>query len=301
MNKYPIYIISKGRAYKPLTANFFKRDGVKFKIVIEPQEFEDYKKSVGEEFIQVLPFSNLGMGSMSARNWCWEDAKKNGYKRHWVFDDNINLIRRLHKGKRIPCNALTAIEQIEEFTDRYENIGISGFNYQMFVTNTTSKPYYLNVHVYSALLIKTDMPFRWRMRYNEDVDLCLQVLNNQLCTVLFNAFMVDKVSTTAKMKGGNQTELYCNNAFDKKLLKTRSLEEIWPQYVKIVYKFGRPHHSISWTKYFKHQLIRRKDLDWNEIKNKKVIINLKAIKKIKSNNLKEFYSEYNSRDVLTKK
>lgn len=289
MSKYPIYIVSKGRWDNSLTARFFKRDGIKFKVVVEPQEAEKYKKTIGEEYIEVLPFSNLGMGSTPARNYCWELAKKNGYARHWVFDDNINLMRRLHKGKRIPCNALKAIELVEEFTDRYENIGISGFNYQMFVPNTTQKPYYLNVHVYSALLIKTDLPFRWRLRYNEDVDLCLQVLTNKLCTVLFNALMVDKVSTTAKMKGGNQTDLYKNNSFDKKLMKSRSLEEIWPQYVNVVYKFGRPHHSVSWKKYFKHKLKRRKDINWDEIrqKNKKFI--LKQTKTIKSKALKTFF------------
>ena len=35
--KYPIYIISKGRADIGLTANFMLKDKIDFKLVIEPQ------------------------------------------------------------------------------------------------------------------------------------------------------------------------------------------------------------------------------------------------------------------------
>ena len=68
--------------------------------------------------------------------------------------------------------------------------------------------------------------------------------------------MIKKISTVAKLKGGNQTELYKGNAHEKKVLKARSLEEVWPQYVKTVIRFGRPHHQVSWTKLFKQPLIK---------------------------------------------
>jgi hypothetical protein len=262
--KYPVYIVSKGRHETNLTAKFFLVDGVDFTLVVEPQEYELYKRALPTSKIVALPFQDLGLGSYPARNWCWEDAKVKGYKRHWVFDDNIRSIRRLYKGKRVHCNANQAIRCIEDFTDRYENIGISGFNYYFFVTNYTKKPFVLNTHVYSAMLMNTEMPYRWRMKYNEDVDLCLQVLKNGLCTVLFSAFMVQKESTTCKNKGGNQTELYMGNSHEKKVLKARSLQEVWgKKYVEVKMRFNRPHHYVDWKKHFKHPLIRRKDIDWN--------------------------------------
>ena len=271
MSKYPVYIVSKGRWENPITAKCFLEDGVDFKIAVEPQEYDLYAQTIPKNNIYKLSFSNLGLGSYPARNACWEHSKQLGHNRHCLFDENIYRFRRLNKGKRIPVNANKAIEVVEEFTDRYTNIGISAFNYTMFVTNTTQKPFVTNVHAYSAMLMDNKMPYRWRLKYNEDVDLCLQVLDNNLCTVLFNAFMVDKVSTTAKMKGGNQDELYKNNAFEKKVLKARSLEEIWPQYAETVWKFNRPHHKVDWKKHFKHQLIRRSDVDWsamNQVDNK---------------------------------
>ena len=262
-NKYPVYIVSKGRWETPLTARMFMEDGVDFLIVIEPQELEFYKKTIPEKNILVTDFANLGVGSYPARNFAWEHAQKNGHKMHWVFDDNIRYIKRLHKGKRIRVNASVGLRVAEDFTDRYKNIGITGLNYTNFAMRTTTKPFFINVHAYSGMLIRNDLPFRWRMKYNEDIDLCFQVLNTKYwCTILINTFLIDKMSTSAKMKGGNQTELYKGNAHEMKLIKARSIQEIWPQYCEVVYKYGRPHHSIDWKSHFKHVLIRDPKFDW---------------------------------------
>jgi len=104
--------------------------------------------------------------------------------------------------------------------------------------------------------------------------------------------MVDKVSTTAKMKGGNQAELYQNNSFDKKILKAKSLEEVWPKYVKTVIRFNRPHHFVDWKKHFKHGLVRDPNLDWDKIKGVNEFgMELEKIKEIKSGELKEIYNK----------
>lgn len=267
MSKYPVYIVSKGRYENTQTVNMFIKDGVDFKILIEPQELDLYKQTVPEKYILTLPFSNLGQGSYPARNFAWEHSSKLGAKRHWVFDDNIRKARRINKGKKIPINSGLAIKMVEDFTDRYLNVGISSFNYSYFVVPGSSdkKPFYINVHGYSCMLIKNDVPYRWRMKYNEDVDLCLQFLDDKYCTLLFNAVNMDKTSTTAKMKGGNQDELYKNNSYEKKVLKTRSLEEVWPQYVKTIMRFNRPHHSVNWKQHFKHPLIRDPKFDWDSL------------------------------------
>lgn len=257
--KYPIYIVSKGRYENPLTANFLKKDNIPFKIAVEPQEYDNYCNTIGKEYVEKLPFSNLGVGSYPARNWCWENSIKLGFKKHFLFDDNIRGFWRLNKGKREKTKeTILALKTLQDFTERYNNIAISGFNYVYFATKETKNPFTINTHVYSGMLIDNFIKARWRLKYNEDVDLCLQVLDKGLCTVLLNVFLIDKVSTVAKMKGGNQTELYLNNNEKKKILKARSLEEIWPQYVKTVIRFNRPHHSVAWNKFFKHPLLKNK-------------------------------------------
>jgi hypothetical protein len=244
--KYPVYIISKGRAYNPLTAKLFEGAGIDYLIAVEPQEAAEYSKALGSHRLLILPFSNLGLGSYPARNVCWEHAKSNGHTRHWLFDDNIHKWRTWVNGKRKDTNdILKALEYVERDTDR-NNTDISGFEEPNFVAKPPKKAFKRNCHVYSAMLIKNDIPYRWRLKYNEDVDLCLQVLHNSGTTSSCVYYMADKVATSVKMKGGNQDELYKGNDPRKKLLKAKMLESVWPQYAKTVIRFNRYHHLVDW-------------------------------------------------------
>lgn len=241
MARYPIYVISKGRADRCLTAKFLIKDQVPFKLVVEPQEADAYR-AIGAEQLEVLPFSNLGLGSIPARNWVWEHAKAQGHDRHWILDDNIHMVKRRYQGKRIPCNSDLAFSAIEDFTDRYSNIGISGMNYEMFLPNGEEfKPFVVNCHCYSCLLIRNDLPYRWRGRYNEDTDLCLQVLSGGLCTIQVNCFLIFKVQSM-RMKGGNTDQLYQG---DGRLHMARALERMWPGVVTVVHRYGRPQHRVK--------------------------------------------------------
>jgi hypothetical protein len=103
------------------------------------------------------------------------------------------------------------------------------------------------------MLIKTNLPYKWRLKYNEDIDLCLQVLHNGGSTSSCIYYMTNKTSTTVKMKGGNQTELYKGNAPEKNLLKAKMLEAVWPQYAKTVIRFNRHHHLIDWKVFKKKE------------------------------------------------
>jgi len=286
--KYPVYVISKGRHDYHGTADFLIEDNTPFHLVVEPQEFDLYAKKFGKEIIYTLPFSNLGLGSIPARNWVWEHAKAAGFKRHWILDDNIDRMRRTFKGKRLPCNSKIALSVTEDFVDRYENIAIAGLNYTFFVVQQP-RPFNLNCHVYSCLLIRNDLPHRWRGRYNEDTDLCLQVLSDKWCTVLMNAFTIDK-RMTMTIKGGNTAELYQG---DGRLKMARLLERNWPGVVTTVRKFQRPQHSIkdNWQK-FDTPLVRRKDLDWEKITKQSFSINLVAEKPIRSGVLKKFVDDF---------
>ena len=286
--RYPIYILSNGRHDRCLTAKFFTEDKVDFYLVVEKQEYELYKENFPKAKILILPDESSGKGAIHVRNWIWNHSIKNGFERHWEFDDNISMVRRLNLGKRLRCNANIAISIIEDFTDRYTNIAISGFNYTMFVVNETTKHYYHNCHVYSAMLIKNNMPYRWRLDYNADTDLCLQVLHNGLCTIAFNQFSVDKIATML-MKGGN-TDKYKG---DGRYKMAKILEFMWPQYAITKWRFGRPQHHVSWKTHFKQPLIRRDDIDWKKVSNKKYKIKLVKKGELKSERLVKLFNKYN--------
>jgi hypothetical protein len=254
--KYPIYIISKGRSQNCLTARELKAMNVPFKLVVEPQEAEDYMRV--HNHIIVLPFSNLGQGSIPARNFVWEHSINEGHERHWILDDNIEGFHRLNKNSKPKVTSGTIFKCAEDFTERYENVGISGFNYYSFCKTTDRvPPYYLNTRIYSCILIKNDLPYRWRGRYNEDTDLSLRALKDGYCTILFNAFLAGKV-TTMRMKGGNTGEVYGDT--DNRKEFAESLQQQHPDIVKVTWKFGRWHHQVNYKPFKKNKLIKKAGL-----------------------------------------
>lgn len=267
---YPIYIPSKGRADSMLTSRSLTRMKVPHYIVIEPQDLEPYTQALENFKLQkyatllVLPFSNLGLGSYPARNWLWDHAKANGFKRHWCIDDNITDFYRLHQNQRIRVESGVIFKVAEDFVDRYTNVPVAGFNYRFFVApNQKYPPYYLNTKVYSCILIENDCPYRWRLKYNEDVDLCLQVLKAGLCTIQFNAFLSGKAATQT-VGGGNTTELYGKQGNVKDpngtLQKSQMLVDAHPDVARVVWRYGRVHHFVDYRPFKKNKLQLRDGL-----------------------------------------
>ncbi len=242
--RYPIYVPSRGRFLTCFTAKFLIRDEIPFNLVVEPQEAEEYRSRYPDANLMILPWSNLGTGGLIAvRNWIREHAQAEGYERHWQIDDNILGMWRRWKARKIRCHSGPAFCAAEDFSDRHENIGICGFNYYMFSANKTRMPPFVrNVHVYSATLFLNSLPYRWRIHYNDDTDMCLQVLSGGWCTILINAFLIWKCQTM-KIKGGN-TPIYQR---DGRLRMARQLERQWPGVVETKRRFQRPQHVIKYA------------------------------------------------------
>ena len=287
--KYPIYVPSKGRSHAGHTISCLLEDGVAFFLVVEPSEEDAYREAFPKANILVTPKDNMRL--LGARKWIRNHSETvMKAKRHWQFDDNIRDFYRLQKGLRIRCNANFAIKVVEDFTDRYTNIGISGMNYDTFAIGKMP-PFYLNNHVYSASLINNDIEVTWREYYNDDTDICLQALSKGWCTVLVNAVLVGKINTMV-VKGGNTDDLYQS---DGRLKMARALERKWPYVVTTGRRFKRPQHIVkgAWRK-FDTQLIRRKDIDWSKIKGvDNYGMELKALKKVESPELQKFMDDEN--------
>ena len=262
--KYPIYIVSKGRYAPRLTVRALEYMRVPYKIIIEEQEFSKYAEVIARENILVLdkkfqhdydPCDEFGLerskGSGPARNFAWEHARLLGAKRHWVMDDNIDLFFRYNKNMKIPVTDGTVIRCMEDFCDRYQNVAMAGPNYFKFVARKsgTIPPFVLNTRIYSCNLILTALPFRWRARYNEDVDLSLRLLKGGWCTILFNAFLQDK-QTTQRSKGGNTDELYAKGTTEKSTMLAR----LHPAEARVVWRFSRVHHFVDYRKFRQNKL-----------------------------------------------
>ena len=256
--KYPVYVISKGRWESRLTSKALERMKVPYHIVVEPQEFDNYASVIDKQKILTLPFSNLGQGSIPARNWVWEHSISVNAKKHWIMDDNIYDFYRLNRNTRNIVQTGTIFKICEDFTDRYENVPISGLDYRLFMVPTESHPaYYLNTRVYSCILINNTLKHKWRGRYNEDTDLCIRALKDGFCTILFNAFLQEKAGTMT-VKGGNTDELYAD---DGRLKMAKSLQEQHPDICTITWKFNRWQHQVNYTVFEKNKLIRKKNVE----------------------------------------
>lgn len=239
--KYPIYILSKGRSESLITMKALDKLGVPYRVAVEPQDYEAYAKNLGEERLLELPFSNHGKGSGPARNWCWEHSISEGHERHWIVDDNIYHFHRFHNNRRIKLNSGALFRATEDFVDRYTNVALAGPQYSFFcIDDHDYHPVRLNTRLMSCILIKNDIPHRWRARYNEDVDLSLRVLKDGWVTMIFYNFLQHK-ARTGTVKGGNTEELYGDGTFEK----SKMLADLHPDVVKLTKRYGRWHHHVD--------------------------------------------------------
>jgi FkbM family methyltransferase len=134
---------------------------------------------------------------------------------------------------------------------------MAGPNYYMFVARKGKyPPFSVNTRIYSCNLIRNDVPFRWRGRYNEDTILSLDMLKADWCTIQFYAFLQYK-TTTQILKGGNTKEFY-----DKEgtMPKSQMLVDVHPDVSRIKWKYKRWHHYVNYE-VFDHKLVRKPNLE----------------------------------------
>jgi len=255
--EYPIYIISKGRWESRLTSKALEEMNVPYKIVIEPQEYDQYSKVIDPCKILTLPFSNLGQGSIPARKWVWEHSIKKGDSRHWILDDNIEQFNRLNRNYQVKVTSGTIFKCAEDFVERYENIALAGFQYDYFAIAKNPQPAFsINTRIYSCILVKNDIPYKWRGKYNEDTDLSIRVLKDGWCTVLFYAFIQQKAGT-GEVRGGND-DIYSETDDRKEF--AQSLVDQHPDVARVTKKFGRWHHHVDYRRFKKNELKYKPDI-----------------------------------------
>lgn len=267
--EFPIYIPSKGRADSHLTMKVLDRFKLPYHVIVEEAEYTAYAKALGKKRLLVLDpryqrdydamvklTPEQSRGSGPARNFAWDHAIAAGAPWHWVMDDNIRGWWRMNHNLKVPVGDATIFRCMEDFTLRYRNVAMSGPNYYMFAPRKQPgiKPLTLNTRIYSCNLIRCDLPYRWRGRYNEDTDLSLRLLKAGWCTILFNAFLQWKATATpgVRMKGGNTDEVYQGVSG---LEKSKLLVATHPDVAKMVRRWQRWHHQVDYAPFKTNRLI----------------------------------------------
>jgi glycosyltransferase involved in cell wall biosynthesis len=266
--RYPLYIVSKSRADSRMTSKALERMNVPYHIVVEQQQFDMYAAVIDPKKILILDkryqdeydtFDSLGYakskGPGAARNFAWAHSMAAGFEWHWVMDDNIRSFERIHQNQKIELMDGTGFRCMEDFVLRYKNVAMAGPNYSMFVPRKKAHihpPFVLNTRIYSCNMIRNDVPFRWRGRYNEDTDLSLVMLKAGWCTIQFNAFTQEKIATQI-VKGGNDADFYSKEGTGP---KSEMLKAMHPDVTELVIRFGRKHHLVDYSR-FKANVLKR--------------------------------------------
>ncbi len=264
--QFPLYIVSKGRYDTRLTSRSLEGMKVPYYIVVEEQEREKYASVIDTAKILTLDrkfqdeydtFDDLGdtksKGPGAARNFAWAHSIAAGYSWHWVMDDNIDRFYRLNRNLKVPVGDGAIFKCMEDFVLRYMNVAMAGPNYFMFASRKSKMPPFVsNTRIYSCNLIRNDVPFRWRGRYNEDTDISLRMLKAGWCTVQFNAFLQRKAPTQS-VKGGCDSDFYSKEGTTPKSAMQVAMH---PDVSRIVQRFGRVHHHVDYSS-FKQPLVMK--------------------------------------------
>jgi hypothetical protein len=255
-----------------MTSKALTAMGVHHFVIAEPQEVAAYREASRKLAVTVLELDmefkrsyNLcdefglskSTGPGPARNFAWAHSLAAGHTHHWVMDDNIAYFCRYNRNTKIKLKTPAFWRSMEDFVLRYSNVAMSGPNYEFFAPSRYKIPAFItNTRIYSCNLIRNDLPFRWRGRYNEDTILSLDMLKAGWCTIQFNAFL-QKKTATQQVAGGNTAEFYAKEGTAP---KSAMLKKIHPDATTLVFKFNRHHHHIDYKR-FKQQLLRRPDAE----------------------------------------
>ena len=274
--RHPVYINTKGRAERQLTANALLKLGITPNLIVEDAEHDAYAKANPECNIIVWPqrlfdeyektpgmdpHPTTGVG----RNMAYEHSVEHGHSHHWIMDDNIRHFCILNHGRIHQLGSQTPFVWHEHLMDRFVNLGGLCLAMRTFISRSndtqsaTSHKLVLNTRLYCAMLMNnemmTDSGIRWRRGYNEDTITSIDILKTGYwCTIHSYQLGIDKVGTSRKGRlDGGMTQFYADGGF---IRKSAELVRVHPDVATMNVRFNRVHHHCDY-KQFKQQLIPR--------------------------------------------
>lgn len=253
-NKYHIYIPSKGRSDNCLTAILLKKEGIPFTIMVEPQDYDDYRRYYPKKNLLVLKKNSGGLAY--ARNSALEASSETGAEAHWQMDDDIKGFFKRKEGKNKKISAARAIKKLEKIFDSYTNVAVIGHRHSAFAFSYSDK-YSYNHSPSTCFLVKNGLGIKWRKNTIEDADYGLQVLTSGWTTLVTNRYIFSAVPHN-KQKGGLSATDSLNDPIFKHYEK---LASTWPLYYS-VRTLETGHKKLvnhrAWSK-FKHRPTKKEE------------------------------------------
>jgi glycosyltransferase involved in cell wall biosynthesis len=220
-NKYTIYIPSKGRARTNKATRTLS--GLNYKLVVEPQDYDEYCLIHSSERVVRLDKNNQGLAY--ARNFIKQYSRTIGEEYHWQVDDDIEVFkfRKKNVDKNEKVNAIFAVSIVEYCTDMFTNVAVSGINSDTFAfsrSNAVQK----NKLTCQCVLVNNSFDIDWAYGGVEDWHYTLLSLEKGYCTLAFDHIMTHS-PPPGKQAGGNTNTHYSDNILKPML---QEFVTLWP-------------------------------------------------------------------------
>lgn len=241
MQEFDIYIPSKGRAGNQKTADLLTEAGLRFAIVVEPQELEEYKKAHPKYTFLALEENDKGIAYV--RN-CILDYKKHlTPESGWIciLDDDISGFGDTKDKRTVKKDATILLRAFNTFK-RFKK-AVNGLNYDHLAW-CASKPLSENRFCEVAVFLyipAISWAYRGEFDLKEDRDFCLQAIKAGAGTLRANElwFSCPSVGTN---KGGLQQK-YQEKRDEESV---RRLAAEWPGVVEPLQKKNRLDMKVNW-------------------------------------------------------
>lgn len=186
INKYTIYIPSKGRA--TTNKSTMTLIGLNYKLVVEPQDYETYCKVYPKDVIIQMDKNDQGLAYV--RNFIKEYSRGIGETKHWQIDDDIEgfKIRKHNINKNEKVSSLVCLSIAEMTSDMFSNVAITGINPDVFAFARTVS-IQKNKLTCQCVLVDNNIDASWEYDGAEDWHYTLSVLERGYCTLAFHHLM----------------------------------------------------------------------------------------------------------------
>lgn len=199
MNRFQIFIPSKGRADNCKTADFLTELGRDFRIVVEPQEFAAYSEKYPG---QVLSLDQNNQGICYVRNWITQklgplQQVDSGSAWCWMMDDDISGLafqnmetKRMYSKKNpSPYTPNELLDWMEAIFRSRDDVAL-GSGQHVFLAWNSGSDFSLNAACVQMVAFHSERVSG--LRYDdslgllEDLDMCLQVIRKGYRTCRIN-------------------------------------------------------------------------------------------------------------------
>jgi hypothetical protein len=251
MEKLNIYIPSKNRLDNSTLLKFAETTQQEITVVVEPQDYENYKLKYPKFNYLVLPKNNGGITYV--RNFIKQYTENNSIDNYWQLDDDLTgLFYR--EGTKLIRTDFDALKQAQ-IQFKNNSIALGSLEYRQFAWSAT-KDMVLNSFCDSCVFVDNTklkgLTYREYVEGKEDRDFAMQVIKlgqKTARTTLF-AFSAPANGSNA----GGLKEIFYD--LGKELICVNRMVEIWGDNicVPIVKENGRNDIKIIWDKINSNQI-----------------------------------------------